>query len=251
VNRTVLADREADQRHLLRLALTRDPAFEIVAEAADGPTAVSLVQRCDADLLLLDVDLPRLDGIEVVSQVRTSRPSCTCVLVSSLPASELRSASIGTVGVVARSTPATALASEVRALAAAVDAAHDAGRKAATLRVGPDTSAPRVARRFVNDVLTGSGYGEVLDVVELLVTEVVTNAVVHARSEADVVVRLLPHAVRVEVHDGDDSFPVRRAAGHDQPGGRGLDLIEQMSRSWGIDMLDVGKRIWFEVATRS
>ena len=70
----------------------------------------------------------------------------------------------------------------------------------------------------------------------------------HARSEADVVVRLLPGAVRVEVCDDDDSFPVRRSPGPEQPGGRGFELVEQMSRSWGIDMLDVGKRVWFEVA---
>jgi anti-sigma regulatory factor (Ser/Thr protein kinase) len=88
----------------------------------------------------------------------------------------------------------------------------------------------------------------VLDTVELLVTEVVTNAVLHARSEAKVVIRLLPDAVRVEVIDDDDSFPVRRKARSDQPGGRGLELVEQMSRAWGIDMLSVGKRTWFEVA---
>jgi anti-sigma regulatory factor (Ser/Thr protein kinase) len=81
----------------------------------------------------------------------------------------------------------------------------------------------------------------------LLVTEVVTNAVLHARSEARVVVRLLPAAVRVEVVDSDDSFPVRRNPRPDMPGGRGLELVEKMSQSWGIDMLDRGKRIWFEV----
>lgn len=248
--RTVVADRDDNQRRLIALALSRDPAFEIVADADGGPAALTLIDRCEADLLVLDVDLPHLDGIEVVSRARAMRPTCACVLVSSLPASELRAAGmLGAVGLVPRSTPVTHLADAVRAVAAAVDVADDAERAAAgSLRVDRDRQAPRLARRFVNELLAEGGYDEVLDVVELLVTEVVTNAVVHARSEADVIVQLLPDAVRVEVRDEDDSFPVRRRPDGGQPGGRGFDLVEVMSRSWGIDMLDVGKRVWFEVA---
>lgn len=244
--RTVIADRMPEQRTLLRLALARDPDFDVVAEAADGRRAVELVDRCDADILLVDVALPELDGLEVIAAVRERTPACSCILVSSLERRELERAggAVGAVGVVARSTPPTRLAADVRLLAAAVDAAADA--MAATMTVEPDNLAPRSVRRFVGEVL--GGHDDVLDTVQLLVTELVTNTVMHARSSAEVVVRILPDAVRVEVTDRDDSFPVRRRARIDQPGGRGLDLVEQLSRSWGIDMLDVGKRTWFEVA---
>jgi CheY-like chemotaxis protein len=242
--RSVVADREADQRRLLRLALGRGGLFDVVADAADGPTAVAMVEEHEADLLVLDADLPRLDGVAVVERVRTIRPHCACVFVSSLPAAELQAA--GSVGVVDRAVPATRLASEVQAVAAAVEAVDNV--RDAAMTVGADKLAPRAARRFVDELLAEAGYDDVLDTVELLVTEVVTNAVLHARSEAKVVVRLLPDAVRVEVIDNDDSFPVRRKARTDQPGGRGLELVEQMSRAWGIDMLTVGKRTWFEVA---
>ena len=242
--RSVVADREPDQRRLLRLALERGDEFDVVADAADGPSAVAMVAEHDADLLVLDADLPRLDGVSVVEQVRTVRPGCACVFVSSLPASELQAA--GSVGVVDRAVPATRLAAEVRAVAAAVEAVD--GARTAAMTVGSDKLAPRAARRFVDEMLAEAGYDDVLDTVELLVTEVVTNAVLHARSEAKVVIQLLPDAVRVEVLDQDDSFPVRRRARSDQPGGRGLELVEQMSRAWGIDMLSVGKRTWFEVA---
>jgi anti-sigma regulatory factor (Ser/Thr protein kinase) len=134
----------------------------------------------------------------------------------------------------------------VRAVAATVEAVDVA--TLAARAVGSDDLAPRAARRFVDEVLADAGFDDVLDTVELLVTEVVTNAVMHARSEARVVIRLLDDAVRVEVTDTDDSFPARRVPRDDQPGGRGLDLVEKMSRSWGIDMLTVGKRTWFEVA---
>lgn len=243
-SRAIVADRDDDHRRLLSLALARGGLFDVVADAGDGPTAVELVTRHEADILVLDADLPGLDGIAVVDQVRASRPDCTCVFVTSLAPAELQAA--GAVGVVSRDTPATRLASEVRAVAATV-AAVDVATHAA-LAVGGDDLAPRTARRFVDEVLADTGFVDVLDTVELLVTEVVTNAVMHARSEARVVIRLLDDAVRVEVTDTDDSFPARRRPRVDQPGGRGLDLVEKMSRSWGIDMLTVGKRTWFEVA---
>ena len=165
--------------------------------------------------------------------------------MTSVPAGELRAAG-GAVGIVPRSTPVLDLAAAVRAVAAAVDVVDDPREAAVTFDA--DHRAPRAARRFVDDILAAGGYGDVLDTVELLVTELVTNAVTHARSEATVLIRLLPDAVRVEVTDLDDSFPIRRLPHPDRPGGRGLELVEQMSRSWGIDMLPVGKRTWFEVA---
>jgi CheY-like chemotaxis protein/anti-sigma regulatory factor (Ser/Thr protein kinase) len=246
-HRTVLADAVADQRSLLRLALARDPAFHVVAEAADGRSAVDAVVGTDADLLLLDPDLPALDGVQVVAAVRDARPGCACIFVSSRPPDEVGRASsaAGAVGAVARHTPASRLAADVRLLAAAVDVATDA---AASLHVEADTGAPRLVRRFVSEVLDPVGDGDVIDTVQLLVTELVTNAVVHARTEADVLVRLVPGGVRVEVVDDDDSFPVRRVPHVDRPGGRGLDLVDKMARSWGIDMLEHGKRTWFEVA---
>ena len=242
--RAVVADRDPDHRRLLHLALERGGVFDVVAEAGDGPAALEAVESRSADVLVLDADLPGVDGVAVVARLRSVRPTCACVFVTSLGPEELRG--VGSVGVVSRATPATALAHEVAAAAAAV-AAADAARTAG-LTLGSDDLAPRTARRFVSQLLRDAGYDDALDVVELLVTEVVTNAVLHARSEAEVVIRLLPDAVRVEVIDDDDSFPVRRRPRPDQPGGRGLDLVEQMSRSWGIDMLDVGKRTWFEVA---
>jgi DNA-binding NarL/FixJ family response regulator len=246
--RTIVADRSPEQRTLLRLALGRDPGFDVVAEARSGHEALELTTHCDAHLLLADAGLPGLDGPALVAAVRAARPSCTCVLVSSLPERELVAVgrAAGASGVVSRATPASQLAAHVRQLAAAVDVAAGA---VASLTVTPDPASPRAARRFVDEVLQDLGYDDVLDTVQLLVTEVATNAVVHARTGAEVVVVLLPDAVRVEVVDVDDSFPVRRRPGPDQPGGRGFELVERLSRAWGIDMLDVGKRTWFEVAS--
>ena len=76
-----------------------------------------------------------------------------------------------------------------------------------------------------------------------------TNAVVHGGSQAEVSVVLLPNALRVEVGDSDPSVPQPKAAEDDwATSGRGLALVESMSKSWGIETFDRGKVIWFEVA---
>jgi len=104
--RTIVADPVPEQCTLLRLALARDPAFDVVAEAATGHEALDLAVRCDADLLVADADLAGLDGIDVAARVRAERPACATVLLSSLPEQELAAVGgAGIVGVLPRSTP--------------------------------------------------------------------------------------------------------------------------------------------------
>jgi DNA-binding NarL/FixJ family response regulator len=67
--RLVIADDEPLVRQGLRLVLELDPGLEVVAEAADGAAAVSLVREHRPDLALLDVRMPRLDGIEAVRRI--------------------------------------------------------------------------------------------------------------------------------------------------------------------------------------
>jgi CheY-like chemotaxis protein len=85
--RIVFADDEELTRSLLRRLLGLVPHLEIVGEAADGAEAVELVQRTDPDLVLLDLDMPRLDGIAAAEVVRSYRPQ-TGILLHSGAASE-------------------------------------------------------------------------------------------------------------------------------------------------------------------
>lgn len=73
---TVVADDAEDLRFLMRLLLDKDPRFDVVGEAADGEEALALVEREDPDLLLLDLAMPRMDGLEVLAhlQDRTRPP---------------------------------------------------------------------------------------------------------------------------------------------------------------------------------
>jgi anti-sigma regulatory factor (Ser/Thr protein kinase) len=90
-----------------------------------------------------------------------------------------------------------------------------------------------------------------LDDVRLLVSELVTNAIRHARTEPDATVRLLVETsdgrLRVEVHDHGAGFePAPRDPDPTRAGGWGLYLVEQLADRWGVDAAD-GTRVWFEL----
>ncbi len=65
----VVADDEPALRAMIRLMLERDERFRIVAEAHDGEQAMQLVEQHDPDLLLLDLGLPVLDGLQVLERL--------------------------------------------------------------------------------------------------------------------------------------------------------------------------------------
>jgi DNA-binding NarL/FixJ family response regulator len=85
--RIVLADDHAIVRHGLRALLEAEPDFEVVAEAADGPSAEREVEQQQPDVLVVDIVMPGLDGLEVARRVaRHSRG--TRVIVLSMHAAE-------------------------------------------------------------------------------------------------------------------------------------------------------------------
>lgn len=89
---------------------------------------------------------------------------------------------------------------------------------------------------------------QVVDTVELLTSELVTNAVIHARSAPELLVRLGDRVVRIEVCDGDANLPNRRPADMYAASGRGIAVVEELATEWGVEHIpDDGKRVWFEV----
>lgn len=110
----------------------------------------------------------------------------------------------------------------------------------------PEPSEVSAARHFVASVLEGWGLDP--DDLPLLVSELATNAVLHARSEfAVVVVRASTH-VRVEVFDQNTRLPSFAVAPPDAYSGRGLLLLRELATAWGVEShSEVGKTIWFEV----
>ena len=117
------------------------------------------------------------------------------------------------------------------------------------------TSA-RSARRFVAETLTEWELGEVGDTAELLVSELVTNVVLHAHTDIEVVARLFSSAVRIEVRDTSSVLPTMASHLRESQTGRGLELVETLSDSWGVEVhrdrqrID-GKGVWFELCFAS
>ncbi|NUK71206.1 SpoIIE family protein phosphatase [Streptomyces lunaelactis] len=112
----------------------------------------------------------------------------------------------------------------------------------------PEDAAPGRARRLARRALARWGLEELSDSVELLVSEVVTNAVRYA--ERPVTLRLLrTDVLRCEVGDDSPQLPRQRRARDTDEGGRGLFLVNRLARRWGATRLSTGKVVWFELPT--
>lgn len=103
------------------------------------------------------------------------------------------------------------------------------------------------ARRFVAAALDGLGAQGVQEVVALLTSELVTNAVVHVGGAIHIRVTGGAGTVRIAVEDTSPAKPQPREAGDRAVTGRGLNLVEQLAERWGVDDVDGGKVVWFEL----
>ncbi|MDN3021625.1 SpoIIE family protein phosphatase [Streptomyces sp. S.PB5] len=110
----------------------------------------------------------------------------------------------------------------------------------------PEDAAPGRARRLVRRALSDWGLEELSDSAELLVSEMVTNAVRY--STRPVTLRLLrTDVLRCEVGDDVPQLPRLRQARATDEGGRGLYLVNRLARRWGATRLSTGKVVWFEL----
>jgi anti-sigma regulatory factor (Ser/Thr protein kinase) len=120
------------------------------------------------------------------------------------------------------------------------------------LQLPAEATSPRQARRFVDGVLREHGVraGEVVEAAVLLTSELVTNAVLHAPGTIDVGVDIDLRGVRVEVGDCSAQAPSPREVGTDETSGRGLHLVAELARAWGVEAAPrSGKVVWFELPT--
>lgn len=101
------------------------------------------------------------------------------------------------------------------------------------------------ARRFVRR-LDLPVSAEIADSAELMITELVTNVVLHARTHAVVGVAVTSEAVLVTVQDEDVAHPEQQPYGASlAQHGRGLQIIETLASHWGVSPYDGGKVVWF------
>ena len=118
------------------------------------------------------------------------------------------------------------------------------------LRTSLDAEPGQVAlaRRLVSGYVREQGHDEE-DVAVLLVSELVTNAILHGRGPLELRARTTGEALRVEVHDADPRTAPTLSTGVEptDDGGRGLQLVDILADRWGWAESPAGKVVWFEL----
>lgn len=101
------------------------------------------------------------------------------------------------------------------------------------------------ARRFAIDTLADAP-AAILDAVELMVSELATNCIRHERTSFHLTILGSSQEIRVEVTDSGAGTPTMRSPGPDEPSGRGLQIVDMLSASWGVHPeRPSGKTVWF------
>jgi anti-sigma regulatory factor (Ser/Thr protein kinase) len=113
-----------------------------------------------------------------------------------------------------------------------------------------DPASVKAARDFVAAALKVWDVADLSDVAVLLTSELVTNAVIHARTAIRLCASYAQPELLVEVSDGSATVADVTESGPFSTSGRGLSLVQALATRWGVRVEDVGKTVWFMVATR-
>ncbi|MBX9424173.1 response regulator transcription factor [Streptomyces lateritius] len=118
--RVVIADDEPLIRAGIRMILTSDPEIEVVGEAADGRAAVEAARTHAADVVLLDIQMPVLDGLSALPELRRAAPRARVIVLTTFGEREnvLRALEHGGAGFLLKDTAPAELIRAVRAAAA-------------------------------------------------------------------------------------------------------------------------------------
>lgn len=110
----------------------------------------------------------------------------------------------------------------------------------------PDAASVSLARRFARQTLDAWGLAPMSDEVELVASELVTNAVLHAQSSPKITLRRDGNRIRLEVSDASAVPPLQRHFGVTAATGRGIGLVDAMASTWGTTARANGKTVWCE-----
>jgi DNA-binding NarL/FixJ family response regulator len=92
--RVLLCDDAEGFRALMRCSLAEDPAIEVVGEAADGEAGVEATADLQPDVVLLDMSMPRMGGLQAIPKMRRRAPDTSIIGLSSLSAARMAGLSI-------------------------------------------------------------------------------------------------------------------------------------------------------------
>jgi serine phosphatase RsbU (regulator of sigma subunit)/anti-sigma regulatory factor (Ser/Thr protein kinase) len=120
-------------------------------------------------------------------------------------------------------------------------------RRVATWRLDGGGEGVSAARTWVHETITAWDVEPLAELAQLLVSELVTNALRHARGPIDLTVLLLDEIVTLAVSDADQPLPRLRRVSSSDEGGRGLQLVAMLASRWGARPTVDGKVVWCDL----
>lgn len=187
--RIALADDHTVIRSGLRVLLERHPEFRVIGEASDGREAVELVDREKPDIVVMDVAMPNLNGIEAARQITAKHPA-TAVVVLSMHSDEsyvLRALKAGARGYLLKDSAESDLITSIR-----------------TVHAGKSFFSPAISRMLVEDYVRQMQQRGLEDTYELLTTREreILQLLAEGKSNKDVANLLNLSLYTVETHRG-------------------------------------------------
>ncbi len=185
----LLADDHAVMRTGLRLVLERQADFEVVGEASDGREAVAMAQKLAPDVLVTDIGMPNLNGIEAARQLATAAPQ-VAVVVLSMHSDEsyvLRALKAGAKAYLLKESAESDLIAAIRAVSS-----------------GKAFFSPAVSRMLVEDYVRQLQDREIEDSYELLTTREreILQLIAEGKSNKEIAAVLNLSLYTVETHRG-------------------------------------------------
>ncbi|MEY9904651.1 serine phosphatase RsbU (regulator of sigma subunit)/anti-sigma regulatory factor (Ser/Thr protein kinase) [Catenulispora sp. MAP12-49] len=236
----------ANAGHLPPLIVRRGGGVEPVAIPSGAPIGVGgvafdtvRIPISDGDTLLMYTDgLVEARGDDIGGRIEALAESLRLARPVTTDPEALCDALIGTMDPGRHEDDVAVLAARLTSIAAS-DVAH--------WLLSPRPAAVARSRRLIRQTLAGWSLTELRDIAELLVTELVTNAIRYATDPIEL--RLLHTSTLLcEVRDDDHYLPILLEAGDLDEHGRGLFLVSRLAQRWGASRTAHGKVVWFELA---
>ncbi|MGQ0743123.1 MAG: ATP-binding protein [Acidimicrobiales bacterium] len=246
VGTVLVVDEDADYRLLVRLSLAGHATLHVVGEAANLCGALALAARLQPRVILADLGVGTGSAGEAAAELARAAPGAAIVAISAGddfdPASTPATGAL--VGQLSKAVRPRAIGEVIEALARPRPAVV---RRSAQVQLPAAPESARHARRFIEETLVGWDCEELVESTRLLISELVGNAVGHARTGVGVSLTLFDDRLHADVDDDCDEGLRRRTSGELDMSGRGIAIVEALARSWGVRKRHVGKTVWFEL----
>jgi CheY-like chemotaxis protein/anti-sigma regulatory factor (Ser/Thr protein kinase) len=227
--RVLVVDDVDDVRLLIRYALKRHGGFEVVGEAGAGREAIRMASVSQPDVVLLDLGLPDITGDRVLTTLRDVSPDSRVVVYTGQHVTDHEFFDRHAAGFVTKG-------GDIKHLVRLLEEVGGPDERERAEQFAHDVASVPQAREFVRGQLAAWGAARFVDDALLVVSELATNAVVHAESAFTVRLKLSGAALRIEVADeAATSSPEPRVADDSAEGGRGLFLVSAVSSAWGVE----------------